>query len=132
MKRLLLIFCFALVCVTAFANKYKYRAYSCQYEVLENGVWDESDYMDNDQLILIDFDNNKVKVLGSPAITLDIYEYMDVDETDNGGMVTGMKAVDQDGDECILYLCMESDGGSLFRIDYANFKIYYFANLLTD
>ena len=132
MKKLLLLFCMIFTFTIANAEKFTYQATACQIETLDdNGDWIESEFLPNDQFILLDFDNDQWRTFGSPEIILNLVEFSDGSKFDDG-VYGEMLGLDQDGDLARLSIMSKDDGTVVFCLEYSDIKLYYFGEMIVE
>lgn len=128
MKKLFFILVMFLTCVGAFgADVMKFQATQLAYKVQgSNGAWEEwSDWEDCDYLVVLNFDKDRIQIYTSSPIRLDIYKYGDTESQSDGGNITTLSCVDEDGDECEVRVRFQEDGQMQLYIDYATVMVVY-------
>lgn len=126
MKRFVLVLFLSFLCLSAFSQTYRYRAYNYAFGQRDSyGDINWGDWKTINVLITIDFDNDFIKVYSAREQNYAIISYGESYKDGYGGESIDMSAVDEEGIECSMRLRVQSDGVAQLYSYYNNIAWVY-------
>lgn len=126
MKKFIITFVFALVCISSFAQTYRYRTDELavgtrnSYGKISWGDWERCKVV-----ITIDFDNDYIEVYSDREQNYVIIDTDDTYEDKSGGSNIDFTAIDEEGIECTVRFRVQSDGTAQLYVFYENIAWVY-------
>ena len=111
MKKFIITLVFAFVCMSSFAQTYRFRANELavgirnSYGTIAWGDWERCKVM-----LTIDFDNDYIKVYSGKEQNYVIIDTSDPYQDKSGGSNIDCTAIDEEGIECTVRLRVQRDG----------------------
>lgn len=122
MRKLLLLICALVLCVSSKAQTYTYRTTDYAYKKVNSyGNWTSwSDWQKSNMLMTINFDTDVVKIYSPKTQTYRITKHVGSFTDSKGGQQVEFAFIDQDGDKGHMRLRIEKNGNSQIYVEYAN------------
>ena len=134
MKKLLCCLCLVLCTLTlvqAEVLKCKTYAYSTKTRAA-NGNWHSwSEWETSDLLVVLDTDNDRIKIYNEANSTYDLVEYLGERIDSDGDMVYTWNAVDEEGIECVVqFIKIQNDNRLQMYWKYDNVMFVFYLKAL--